>query len=437
MKFYQRKTFWLVIIFAYAVIFFRWHAISIHDEGYGRSWYYGDGFSGRNVESAAKFYLDSGFVRNYSLPTYYYTDTIQNNNSVYTHYPPMSEWIGGVFASITGHWEGKYIALLPILLSFLLVIVIYKFLSEILNDDKASFISGSLLILSLYFIGYVDDIHQHLYVELSKWSFVYLWWRYLKFNTSHVYILVLWCLYFIMCMLSFEPYIYIAILTLGFSVVLQKKWLSWQMVVIASAPIIAFGLRLYLNTLHLGSFEAMLADMKGAFINRTGGDSNWSELGHAMTLNDYLFLLPKTRFNRLGHFYILPTITLIYVGFLGLKSIYSKNKELFRLSMVIYVACISWIFVMPQHALIHVFTLKHMAILMGIIIGVGILQYLEILKKHFAEKKYSFLLAHSVFISYSIVYVAINTVYLLYLKFGLAYPNFGKEPYYVIDNFFF
>src|SRR5687768_381303 len=128
MKFYKRPVFWIILLFVYSIILVRHANIDIYGPGYGRSWYYGDDYSDRNVESAAKFYLDSGFAANNGLPNYLYQDDIPGNEVVYTHYPPMAEWIGGIVAKITKDYKFKTLSFLPLILSIALFFMIFHFL---------------------------------------------------------------------------------------------------------------------------------------------------------------------------------------------------------------------------------------------------------------------------------------------------------------------
>lgn len=436
MKFYKKPLFWAIFIFCYTIIFFRHEKVSFHDDGFGRAWYYGDNASALNVESAAKYYLDSGFHKNASLPMYEYTSS--NADYVYTHYPPLAEWIGGVIAVSTGFWEAYQLSFLTLFLSMFLFFVIFRFLSDIIADDKISFLSASILVLSNYFISWADDIHQHLYIELFRWLFVYIWWKYLTTSKHRVVsIASLMLLYFAMCFLSFEPFVYIFIVIVGFAWVFQKRLFSLDVFLLVCVPVVAFTLRLYLNSLYFGGFAAMYADMHDALTHRTGGESSKSELGRKMYLSDYIYLLPKTRIHRLGHFYIFPSLMIIFFYLLGLWHLYKTNKQLFKLAFVLMVAALSWSFVMSQHALIHIFTLRHSALFIGLTIGYGLTLYWKQVVASFNQKKVLAIAIHSILITYSIVYIAINTIYFVYLKFGILYPHLGSNKYELIDHFLF
>jgi len=439
MKFYQRKWFWAIFILVFSVVLARHFKVDIHDEGFGRGWYYGDAHSEKNVESASRYYLEHGFTKNSGLPVYEYNDDNPANDYVYSHYPPLSEWLGGLWANILQEYDAVYIGLFPLLLSVLLFFLIYKILGEFLQEPRAAFIGASLLVLSNYFICWADDIHQHLYIELLKWLFVYGWWMYLKTEKKNLLIYFLLCLsYFAMCLLSYETYVYTAIIVVGFSFVIRKQVFRLDVFVLLLVPVLAFSLRLYVNYLYFGSWDAMVSDMYNAMLERTvGGGSKQNELGRAMTLHDYIWLLPKTRLHRLGHFYIFPSFVIIGLGILGFLQVKKKSAQLFKIVLVVYLASLSWLFVMPQHALIHIFTLRHIGLFLGLVLGYGILRYKEMIITHYREKKYIYMTLHSVVLGYSFLYAMINTFYFVYLCFGWAYPSFGTHKYELINQFLF
>lgn len=426
--------FWIIFLFCVSILFARYR-ISIDDAGFSKGWYFGDSFSSNNVKSAAMNYHDYGFRSHHLLPTYNYQDTIPNNEFLYTHYPPLAEWIGGLTTKLTGSSSEYVLSILPLLLSIGLFFFIFKVIEDITGYKKESFIAASCLVLSNYYLGWASDFHQHVYIEVGRWLFIWVWWKYLKGEASKWVIPALMLIYACICFVSFEAYVYIAIITLGFSWVLTKKIIRWEIVLILSVPVLMFALRLFINYTEFHSWALTITDFRKAYTTRTGVAEGYSELGRKMTLHDYLFLLPYTRFIRLGHFYLFPSIILIGLCFQGLLKIKSLNKTLFQLCIVVYLACISWTLLMMQHALIHIFTLRHLAIFVALTLGFGLVAYYEIIKKHIQERKFAWIILHSVIIIYATTYIGINTVYFLYLKYGFMYPHLGTSTFEVTGFF--
>jgi hypothetical protein len=311
--------------------------------------------------------------------------------------------------------------------------MIFSFLARWLGDNDASFIGATVLVLSNYFICWAGDIHQHLYVEFFKWIFVFLWWWYLTDSKRKYLLPILALCYFAMCLLSFEPYVYIAIVIVGFPLVKKQKLIRWEVALLLLVPIAAFGLRLWLNSLYLGSFHAAINDIAGAYIMRIGDGGG--ELGRKMGVWDYLYLLPETRLRRLGHFYIFPSTMIVLFYILGMIQLKRHNLTIFKMTLIMYAAALSWAFIMPQHALVHIFTLRHIAIFIGLTIGTGLIQYKNIVINHWKNRKYLMLSVHAILIAYSIFYIGVNTIYFVYLKFGILYPHLGVGSFRISESF--
>jgi len=431
---HRKIIFWGIFIFCLSLIFVR-YKISISDEGYGKAWYFGDAFSSNNVKSAAKYYNEKGFSTNEYLPTYNYQDTIIGNELLYTHYPPLAEWIGGLTTKITGSFSEYVLSLLPTLLSILLFFLIYKVIDDITGYPTESFIAASCLVLSNYYLGWASDFHQHVYIEMGRWLFVWIWWKYLKGTTSKLAIPLLMLIYACICFVSFEAYVYIAIIAVGFAWVMTKKIIRWEIIALLLVPILMFSLRMYINYNHFHDWAITIEDFKHAYATRTGITESYSELGRKMTLYDYLIFLPQTRFIRLGHFYLFPSAVVIALCILGLIKIKALNKTLYQLCLTVYFASISWTILMAQHALIHIFTLRHLAIFVALTMGFGLMAYREKLIFDFQKKNKTMFILHVLMISYSIIYFGINTFYFLYLKYGFLYPKLGTSTFEVTNCF--
>ena len=139
---------------------------------------------------------------------------------------------------------------------------------------------------------------------------------------------------------------------------------------------------------------------------------------------DYFVKLPWERFCRLEYFFTLPSALIILVGIYGMYKIRQYNKELFKLAIVLYIASISWIIVMVQHALIHIFTTRHLGLFLAIASGFGIYYYYDLFKRLWQARS-KWLWLHIPLLLYAIGHAAYTTIFTLYLKFGLLYPHLG------------
>lgn len=81
---------------------------------------------------------------------------------------------------------------------------------------------------------------------------------------------------------------------------------------------------------------------------------------------------------------------------------------------------------MSQHFLVHSFTTRHWGIWVALVSGVGIVQYLKILKTDFASTRWYMKTVHVIFIGYILIMVLSQQVFDLYIKNGFFYPLFGR-----------
>ncbi len=425
-----------LFIFCFSLIIHRWQAISVYDHGFGKSWFNGDAFSSRNVISASKYFVDSGFCKTKLLPVFDYKTNYPNGYSVdipYTHYPPLADVTAGVFAKVFNTSNRNTLGVLPLLFSIGLFFLILKTLNLWIKNDRIALISAAILWLSNYFIAWADDLHQHVYVEFFRWLFCYLITIYYSSNTTNkIQVFLLAIIYLILSLLSFEPIVFIAIVIIGFSLLNKKPLFSWVNFILLSMPILGFGLHLYQNYLFFGNWQLVYKDFHDAFLIRSvgavdipGGDY-WTNRSLGIGEIPRLIVL---WIQRLGHFYIIPGSMFLMMAFFAMKKLKKENLNLFYIALILFLAGISWNFIMAKHAMIHMFTVRHMAIFYGLIIGFGMLEYIQYYKMLLNQKKWIWISLNSLFIAYSIGLILINHFYFLYLKYGFLYPYLGTDTF--------
>lgn len=91
---------------------------------------------------------------------------------------------------------------------------------------------------------------------------------------------------------------------------------------------------------------------------------------------------------------------------LPLYHFYKTSLIQFKMAIIFFIAGIAWIFIMPQHAIVHTFTIKHLAVFVVFVSGYGLIKYIELFRQSL---------------------LSIIRVYYVYLKFGFAYPQFGTN----------
>jgi hypothetical protein len=422
----------LAFIFCYSLILWRWANIPISDTvTQARVGVYGDAFSSRNVHSSAMWFKDMGYTKTKALPVFYYTGNFnQSGIEVYTHYPPLPDILGGVYARILHTKNSHSIAIIPIFLSVLFFFILLIVLRKIVPGANAAFISWISLVASCYFICWADDLHQHLYTELLKWIYIYILYRYFTDARKWWRLPILCCIYFIQSWLTFEAIPFLAIVTIGFFIIFSKKIFHPACWFLLLMPVLGVALHLFQNYLYLGDWEAVIDDMKNAFLKRTAGTGELgNELGRPVQSFDFVKMWTRELWFRLGRIFSLPAISFIIIAALALSGLYRQHRTHFKMAIVFLLAGIAWIFVMPQHAVIHTFTVKHLGIFVGFITGYGVIQYYQLLKKQFAGGAWYWKILHSLFILYTLYGFVYNQVYYVYLKFGFAYPHFGTSAH--------
>ena len=99
------------------------------------------------------------------------------------------------------------------------------------------------------------------------------------------------------------------------------------------------------------------------------------------------------------------------------------------MAIIFFLAGIAWIFVMPQHAVVHTFTIKHIGVFVAFVSGYGLVRYFDLLKKNFAGGPLYWKFVHVAFMVYTIGWFIYNQGYYVYLKFGFGYPHFGTAAH--------
>ncbi len=420
----------LILIFSFSLIIHRWQQISIFDEvSIGRNWYWGDGFSSRNVYSAAMHFKDSGFAATSYLPVLGYEKKVNGfkGEFVYTHYPALPDILGGVYAIVFNTWDPHTLAVIPMFLSLCMFFLIYRFLSDLIKDEKVAFVSASILMLSNYFICWADDMHQHVYTEFFKWLMICLLYHYYENKSRPFYYIVICAvLYLAQSNLSFEPIVFLAIIVVGFSWIYTKSIFKKEVFLLLAMPVIGVGIHLVQNYFHYGSWEEVYYDMYYAFLKRTVGTEG--EISAELALAD-VWVFFQRKLLGIGHYFLIPATMFIFLAYLALKKLRKENRKLYQITKVFLLAGLSWSFVMTQHSNVHMFTIKHMAVFYGTVIGIGLFEYRRIFMNYWYSNNLGMVLLNLVFIYYTLMLASINHVYYVYLKYGFAYPYFGKESF--------
>lgn len=413
---------WAIFIFCFLLI--GWRAFTITTtNGTGRDNVYGDSYSDKNVMSAVRFFHEKGFAESYLLPVHMYDGPGDTSYGAYTHYPPLPDVLAGVYAVILDTTSEPLLRVFPMLLSMLWFFLIYKVLETLLKNKTQAFIGGSILVLSNYFIGWADNLHKHALEEMLKWLYVYCIYRYYNNETRHPKWLALMCLIFILAInVSFEPATFLAVLSIGFSLLYQRRLFTAVTILPGIAAVVGFGLHMWQNALYFGGWDKALEDMQAALLLRTTGEET---AGHTVSeIGDKSFHIGNLAFewfNRMERYYLIPGWAILVLAVWGMAKMYKQNRRLFFITLTLLIASMSWSFAMMHHAYVHMFTSRQWGIWIGLICAFTLPLYWQEVKSAFATKKYFWIVFHVLFIGYIVGMAVTQQIYGLYWLHGFGF----------------
>lgn len=359
-EFYRRlfssKAVFLFLL-VYIIVLFRIFFIPATDVFY-RANNYGDGFSDINTLSAVSYFHDKGMSESALRPVHRYSPEEGKTGKLYTHYPAFPDVLWGAVSRITGVTSEVILRLFPLLFSLLMLPLIFKVGKTYLKDPEKAFWATVFIMTSSSFVFWADNLHKHLQEAFIMWSSLLLFYQFYNSKESKkVYYLLapFFCVW--VSNSSFESIVYFAFLTVSFSLIYEKgvkKILAPINIYLGALIIFGFILHMYLNSVALGGWETAIEDMRKALSERTGEAEG---LSYLPLVFDNFFQY----FNRAIRYFHVDGWVLLVLFVFSVKEQFVKNKTHAYLMLGIFVSCLAWGFVMPQHASVHHFTAKHLA----------------------------------------------------------------------------
>lgn len=300
-----------------------------------------------------------------------------------------------------------------------------------LPDKKWALIAGSIIVLSNYFIAWADNLHKHLYEEFYKWLYVFLLYLYYEAKApGKIRLAILALVFFIIANVSFDGILYAAVVTVGFSIIYNKSILTKEVFVLGLAATLGFGFHLLQNIFYFGSIQSAIADLKNAFFQRTAGETQAgyiNELGRPVYWYDRIALIGLYWPNRIERFFLVPGWAMIIIGAMCFRTVKKNNPKLFKILLCLCVATFSWSLLMVQHTLVHIFNTRHIGLFYALMLGCCLPIYFNKLKQAFSPGAPVYLkIFHGGLLIYIFAMVLSQQVFDLYIRYGFAYPYFGK-----------
>lgn len=371
------RIFLPLLVVVYSVVLWRTSQIPLENSGSARSQIRGDSFTENLALNGAKYFYDHGFWETKFMPNYGYTGEVAKNKVkefrkewVYTHYPSLPDVLIGLTAIALQTTDSRYLRILPIFCSFLLLWLMWRTVSLLLRDKEA-YVSFAVLLLSNYFVAWADSLHKFLYEEILKWAILYIFVRRFRIGPQKVDIPLLALLYFLVACVSLDAIVVVATLCVGFSLIYRKKLFSQETVIPGLATVAALALHLYQNVLFFGSFAEAWHDLSKIFQSRTIG-AGGSEVG-ALTLGMWLKHFFFWNINRVERYFLIPGWALLVFALLIYRKWKSEDNPNYLLIPLLLLAAVSWNCVMWQHAYVHVWTARNWGLFVGLISGPALL----------------------------------------------------------------
>lgn len=179
----------------------------------------------------------------------------------YTHYPP-GYLIPTAILMKLGFENRFWPRFLEILFSLGGLVFLYWFFNMIAGRLIA-FLGTLFYAISIVFLDFADSLTNQPIDDLLRLAVIALSVFTIKSGKKNFNYLI-WTLYFVLSFSSYDSTFFVFVWLVGLDLIIErkfrwKKWAFW-----ASAPILAFAVQLFQNTLYLG-WHDMIMDFYGAF----------------------------------------------------------------------------------------------------------------------------------------------------------------------------
>ena len=415
----------LVVLGLLAVVYsvIGWRAVWIPTEtaSKARDSLHGDAYSDRNTLSAIRHYVDQGLGASCGLPVHNYSgpETPLSERKVYLHYPALPDLLGAAVAYGVQSSDEVPLRVGMALCSLLFAGLLLGLARRLQADPVWAWAVAGLWFASNYFVFWADSLHKHQYEEAAKAAFLLLAWRYYGSGRSTGWLLACALLYVLAANLSFEPIVYLAVVSVGWAWIYDGHPLSRFSCAMGVAALAGFGLHLLQVWCWLGSWDAVWADVEGAFRLRTLGEAHGqqlSELDRGLGWRDYL-ALPFSWLNRIERAYLIPGWTLLLLVLGTGRQLWREQPQRARLLGVLFLASIAWSLTLTQHYVVHAFTARHFVLWAGVAVAWLGPYYVQRLRADWSGQHLGWKLVHVGLVGYTLA-MAITQHLIDYFRYG-------------------
>lgn len=321
---------------------------------------HGDEFSDANILSAGENFFRFGFIRCKFLPMFEVNADAPGN--LYTHIPPLSDILNG-FMRIGFRADSLvFFRAVALFVAFLSLFFWYLFIKNFTGKVTVALWAGLFYLTNSMFLFCMDSLHQPSYADALRSAIFFFYFKILTTSKKKPSLfLLVWFLYFIVSLFTFEYLLYLALFFIFFPLCFKKEEKIFIpklfICLLMLAPVCGFLLHLMQNAWYFGGVSGAFEDLKGAAIERIAHSSDsafknlnlsaWWQL--ALARNFSLAFM----FNSFG----LLTFLFICLFLYGQLSKESKQalRSLMRLGILFILLGISWYVTFPAHTVAHAF----------------------------------------------------------------------------------
>jgi len=317
-----------------------------------------DEWADANVLTAGENFFKFGFVKCRFLPSFEYS--ADKPKGFYTHYPPLSEIINGVFQQVRIH-SLYFFRGFALFFAFLNILFWYLFVKKLSGSSLIGLLATLFYFTNSFFIYGMDSLQQLSYSDCLRSLILLIFIMMLGYLSAgrRIYIVILWILLFIESLMSFEYIMYFSLFYILFGILLKelKNILSQKVFfVLSSASIGGFFLHFLQNSWYFGSFSLAFHDLKDSFLKRTTGGY---ELPQGLQFSSWFKYVILRNFSLVFYFDTFVVLLSIFFAFLLYSKLSDKSREetkkLFYLFIIFIICGISWYVFFPSHSLAHAF----------------------------------------------------------------------------------
>lgn len=320
---------------------------------------HGDEWADAELLIAGANFVKFGFLNTCFLPLF--EAGLHEISNPYTHYPALSCIMNGAVQGYLGITSLRFFRGLSLFISFLSVVVWYLAMRKYTQSRAAGFLFSLFYLLNPYFIYGADGLGQLSTSEALRALIIFLF-----LLSAHVpgrrraYGVLVWILFFILSLITFEYAIYLAVFFVLYKLFLvrREEAPSWiYIMMLSSAPAFGFLLHLAQNACYFKGLAPALADFSKSAADRILHSKDAPMAGFGF--KEWWVQVITRYFSGVFVFNYFFLGCLVFFSYLMYQSLAAARKKtvrrMLRLLAVFTVCGVTWYIAFPAHSFAHMY----------------------------------------------------------------------------------